>query len=235
MPNKTVSKRTTSGLSVKIRPARANVFFQRMSLSCGIWAALWYAVLTLIAAARFPGYNSFSQTVSELSAVDAPTRSLWVWCCLAFSLLLLVFGRGIVLAAQQNRALRITGILLIVYGAVGIFWPPMHSREVLAKGGKTMTDSLHIAFTIITSVIILLSMGFAAAATGKRFRLYTLFTMALLLLFGMLTSMSASKLETNLPTPWMGVWERVNIYATMLWLAMLSIRILNKEKMAAKI
>jgi len=50
--------------------------------------------------------------------------------------------------------------------------------------------------------------------------------MVILLAAGAVTSMDAPKLQANFPTPWMGVWERVNIVAWLLWVAVLSATLL---------
>jgi hypothetical protein len=36
-------------------------------------------------------------------------------------------------------------------------------------------------------------------------------------------------MEANQPTPWMGTEERINIYATMLWVAVLAIGLLRAQ------
>jgi len=56
---------------------------------------------------------------------------------------------------------------------------------------------------------MLAAIAFAAAGLGKRFRLYSIATLAILLAFGVLTGLDAPKLSTNLPTPLIGVWERI--------------------------
>jgi len=70
--------------------------------------------------------------------------------------------------------------LLIAYGALGFLWPfaPMHLRETLAAGGRTFSDTMHIALGVVTEILYLLALGFAAAALGKRFRLYSIATFA---------------------------------------------------------
>jgi hypothetical protein len=45
--------------------------------------------------------------------------------------------------------------------------------------------------------------------------------------FGALTGMEAPGLEANLPTPLIGVWERIGIGVFMLWIAMLAIVLLR--------
>jgi hypothetical protein len=37
-------------------------------------------------------------------------------------------------------------------------------------------------------------------------------------------------MAANEPTPWMGIEERINIYATMLWVAVLAIGLLRAQK-----
>ena len=46
-------------------------------LVCGILSSLLYVAMTVFVAMRWEGHSSASQTISELSAIGAPTRSLW--------------------------------------------------------------------------------------------------------------------------------------------------------------
>jgi hypothetical protein len=118
-----------------------------------------------------------------------------------------------------NRLLRAVGTLLFGYGAFNILpWPPMHQREVLAAGGGTLTDTLHIVWSAVAVLGMLAAIGFGAAAYGPRFRLYSVGTMMALVTVGALTGIEASRLEANLPTPWMGVWERISIGVFLLWI-----------------
>ena len=47
-------------------------------LVCGILSSLLYVAMTVLVAMQWEGYSSASQTISELSAIGAPTRSLWL-------------------------------------------------------------------------------------------------------------------------------------------------------------
>jgi hypothetical protein len=51
----------------------------------------------------------------------------------------------------------------------------------------------------------------------------------MLVVGGVLTGLDQPNLEPNLPTPWMGVWERINIYAYMLWVVVLAIALLRAQ------
>jgi hypothetical protein len=83
---------------------------------------------------------------------------------------------------------------------------------------------------MVMSLFILLAMGFGASLLGKRLRYYSYATMAILVVFGVLASLQAGQMQANEPTPLMGIEERVNIYATMLWVAVLAIGLLRVQK-----
>src|SRR5690606_5033742 len=138
------------------------VLMDRLLLVCGILSSLLYVAANIFVPMQYPGYNLASQTVSELSAVGTPTRQLWVGLLIVYSILVVGFGWGAWRSAGNDRRLRIAGILIAVYAIIGVFWPPMHQREVLAAGGGTLTDTLHIAFTFITVPLMLSVMGFSA-------------------------------------------------------------------------
>jgi hypothetical protein len=106
----------------------------------------------------------------------------------------------------------------------------MHLREDLAAGGATWSDTMHIALGVVTEVFYLFALGFAASALGKQFRLYSILTFVALLVFGILTFLEAPGISTNQPTPLIGVWERINIGVFLLWVIVLAIVLLRRER-----
>lgn len=113
---------------------------------------------------------------------------------------------------------------MVAYGVIGLGWPfaPMHQRQVMANGGGTLTDTMHIVFGIVTVLLMLVAIGFGVAAFGKRFRLYSIATMVILVVFGALTGLDGPRVAANLPTPWVGVWERISIGVFLLWVVVLA-------------
>lgn len=197
-------------------------FMTCLLLRCGVFAAFWYVIMTIIVPFFYKEYQTPAFTISELSALEAPTRIIWVLLILPYPMLLISFGWGILHIVYKNRALRIAGNLLIVYGIVNLYWPPMHQRHVIAVGEGTLTDSLHIVWVVITLLLSLVLMGFAAAGLGKHFRLYTVMTWIIFMIFGVLTFIDSSGIQTNQPTPYIGIWERINIGSFLLWLIIFS-------------
>jgi Protein of unknown function (DUF998) len=218
-------------VAIPLVPSRKTAL-RKAALVCGILSSLLYVAVNIIVPMHWEGYNSASQIVSEFSAIGAPTRTLWMVLSTPYTLLMIAFAWGIWKSAGGNRPLRIAGGLLIVYGALGILWPfaPMHLRETLAAGGGTFSDTMHIALGAATQILYLLALGFAASALGKQFRLYSIATFVILIVFGVLTFLDAPGVGKNQPTPLIGVWERINIGVFLLWVVVLAVIMLRKEK-----
>jgi hypothetical protein len=194
---------------------------------------LWYVVINIIVSMQYAGYDSSSTTVSELSAIGAPTRNLWVILCIFYSLLFMAFGVGIWLSARGNRKLQVVAAVVIFDALLGFFWPPMHQRDVIAAGGGTLTDTLHLAWAFIHLILMLLMIGFGAAALGKDFKVFSIFIVLVFALFGMLTARASEGIRAGLPTPNLATWERINIGAYMLWVIVFSMVLQKKTSKPA--
>src|SRR5688500_18914962 len=111
-------------------------------LACGILSSLLYVLMNIFVPLQFDGYSYSTHTVSELSAIDAPTRELWVGLAYIYTLLFAAFSVGVWKSRGGNRFLRVVAVLMIVYSMVSFTWPPMHLRGY----EPTLTDTLHIAW-----------------------------------------------------------------------------------------
>lgn len=194
-------------------------------LACGVLSSLLYLAMTALIPLRWAEYSAAAHTISELSAIGAPTRTVWVIPGALYTVLVMAFGWGVMKSAGPNRSLRTAGTLILVYGSLGLVWPfaPMHQREVLAAGGGTFSDTMHLTLAAVTVILMLVAIGFGAAALGPRFRVYSIVSLFTLLVFGVLTFMEAPRVDANLPTPWIGVWERVNLGVFLLWVIVLAV------------
>jgi len=82
----------------------------------------------------------------------------------------------------------------------------------------------------VTGFLYLVAIGFGAAAFGKRFRFYSIVTILILIASSVLTGLDGPRIGANLPTPWVGVWERIMIGVFLLWVVVLAIVLLRAEK-----
>lgn len=202
---------------------------RKILLFCGILAMLWYVAMNIVVPMHYPGYDIPSQTVSELSAIDAPTRALWAVPGMFYSLFFIAFGIGIWLSAKGNRQLHFVAAVVIFDALIGFFWPPMHRREVIAAGGGSLTDTLHIVWAFVHLALMLLMIGYGASVFGKGFRIFSVVVVLIFLLFGILTTIESRGLEANLPTPHIGIWERINIGAYMIWVIVFALMLIKRN------
>ncbi len=214
----------TLGAAVS-RPGKA----REILLACGIASSLLYVTTITVGAMRWEGYNSSSQTISELFALDAPSRSLVVPLLIAYDVLLYAFGVGVWRSAGGKRTLRVAAALMIgkeVLGFVATLITPMHMRGVAG----TLTDALHAILTAVGVFLCMLpAMGFGAAAFGKGFRVYTIATVTAFVVCGVWGFMDGPRMAANLSTPWLGIRERINAFSYMIWIVVLAIALMRAQ------
>lgn len=197
-------------------------------LASGVVAPVWWVGMDIVGSLRYPGYSYLNQTISELSAEGAPTRTLMVLSGIPFTVLMVAFGVGIWKTAGDRRVQRITGALLIaeaIWGGVGGLLFPMAIRGQ----ETTLRNDMHAIYGIGMPILFLLAIGFGSRLFGKRFRYFSYGTILVLLVFGFLTALQAPQVPANEPTPWIGFEERVNAYVGMLWVAVLAIALLRAD------
>jgi len=197
---------------------------RRPLLICGIASSVVYLIANVAAAFAWPAYRSALQTISEVSALGAPSEPVWIPLGFAYSALLVVFGVGVWRHAR-SRGLQITGFALIAIGLLGPLWPPIHQR-----GEPTsLTDTLHLAFAGITTILIFIAVISGMSAFGRKFRVYSIATLVVLFASGVVTFVQTGNLATGAPTPWLGVVERIDLGAYLLWVAVLSGTLLRHD------
>lgn len=201
---------------------------RKLFLVCGILASLLYVATDMLAAMRWEGYSYTAQTISETFAIGAPTRPLVLLRGLAYSVFVIAFGLGVWESARGKSPLRVVGALLVGIALVDLVAPfvaPMHLRGA----ERTLTDMMHIVLASVDVLFILLIIGFGASAFSKRFRLYSIGTILVVVVFGTLAGLDGPRIAANLPTPWVGVTERISVFSYMLWLVVLAIGLLRVQ------
>jgi hypothetical protein len=91
---------------------------------------------------------------------------------------------------------------------------------------------MHVVFASVVSLFIMLAIGFGANALGKRFRWYSLATLATLVACGAMTFREAPSVAANLPTPWIGVFERIDVGGYLVWVAVLAAALYDRQRVA---
>jgi hypothetical protein len=193
-------------------------------LACGALSSLLYLAADVVGAISAPGYSVRSQAISEMSAIGAPTADLLAPMYTLYSVLFALFGAGVWYAAGERRGLRWSAAFIVGVAALGIGWAmfPMNLRGA----ERTFTDTMHLVLSGATVLLLAGAIASGAAAFGRNFRFYSVATIVMMLGFGALTAMDAPRLDAGLPTPWLGVNERISMAAWLVWIAVLSLKLL---------
>jgi hypothetical membrane protein len=197
-------------------------------LLCGILSPLLYAIADTLAGLQWENYSFRDQTISELGAIGAPSRQLFSVLLIPTYLLFLVFGVGVWQTAEGRRKLKIAAGLLIAFGTIAITIGPFASMQ-LRGTEQGFAGAFHLIEGGVEMLILLIAMGFASGTLDRKFRLYTVFTILLMLIFGGWSGMDSPLVEAGLPTPWLGVKERIMWYSYQLWFIVLSLRLLQQR------
>ena len=196
-------------------------------LACGVISSLLYAAIDLLAGLRYEGYSFYSQTISELGAIGAPKPPWLAPLFLTYCALMVAFTIGVLLeGSRENHRLKTVGMLLLAYMLVGsgTSFFPIHVR-----GTATLADDMpHIVAGLSATAVILVTIGFGSVALGKRFRNFSWSMIASIVIFGALTAPFGVKLAHGEPTPGMGIFERLAYYSILVWVAGLSVALLQR-------
>jgi hypothetical protein len=201
----------------------------------GAASFLLYLAMDTVAALRYDGYSYIDQTISELSAVDAPTRPMWIPLGIVYGLLMLAFSAGLWMAAGQRRSVRALAVIASVITLLALVaWPfaPMHQREVLAAGGDTFSDTLHIILGAVDTTLYVSAIVIGICAWRGGFRKYSIATLLVVLVAGAWSGLQSPKIDDNGSTPWLGIAERVALFGSMLWMGVLGLVVLRESRTA---
>lgn len=199
---------------------------KKIFLICGIIASVLCIGTDIFTAMTLDGYSYLDQAVSELTAIGASTRPMVVTLLAICNVLLIAFGLGVRMSAQEKR-LRLVGNLIVIFAIVGLVSLnfPMNQRGV----DRTFSDTMHLAFGGVAVLLMVLFIGFGTVSFGKKFRYFSIGTILAILGFGIWAGTQGAKVAMGISTPWFGVIERVSYYLPFIWLMALAVALLRKD------
>ena len=154
MPGKT--ERALRAVRREVPAKDAHDAARKSLLAAGALSSLLYVVATdVVAAALWDNYSRTGEMVSKLFAIGSPARPvLIVLVGGVYTLLMIAFGLGVWASARSDRALGVTGALLISYGVfniVALFFPLDLNSDASVP--------MHILATNVQLALMLAAMG----------------------------------------------------------------------------
>lgn len=201
----------------------------------GIISFLSYMAAVFFAPLAYPGYNPLAQAVSDLSAANAPSLSLWNQLSALYNVceVLCVMTVRIGIQGKKTKLLRLG---IYIFAAMEFISATGYRMFPLSDSGYagTFQDVMHM---IITALVVLLSIAsltiiIVAGAKDKGCRSYGICAAAAL--FMMLVGALGMKI---VPADYFGVVERFSVFAATGFNAALGIHLfatpLNDDKTIA--
>ncbi|MCL2621214.1 MAG: DUF998 domain-containing protein [Defluviitaleaceae bacterium] len=123
----------------------------------GVTAFISYAVAVIFSPLAYPDYDWIRQAVSDLSADNAPSRTLWVQLSSLYYPASIVGVMAVCIAVQgkYTKLIRLGIYLFAIMGwvsAVGFAAFPLTEG---GTGGGTLQDTMHM---VVTGVVVILSL-----------------------------------------------------------------------------
>ncbi len=219
-------KSLTVGTYAVARPSTTGRMLVRKALlACGILAPLLYVVANeVIAVSLYPGYDRISHPVSALTATFAPSSRFLAPMISIYLVLLIGFGVGVWLSARGKRTLKVISWILILGNALGVVasaFPMTH---------LDLRDTMHnILSGLVPPLSFLLTTGFGIASLGKRFRLFSVVTLAVLVMVVVFIGVQTAQVAAGSTPSFFGISERVLTWVWFLWVTVLSITLLREK------
>lgn len=198
---------------------------QKILLGCGILASLLKVGTDVLAGLTTKGYNFVLHSISNLSALGAPTRSFVLPLDLIYDLLMLAFSVAVWQLAGQSVPIRIAAVLIaanaLISGVVETFLP---MRLGQAPG------TLHVALmaTAMFAFVGAIALGGAGSSGWLRYLSY-----GIILAFIILTAIGLlfpAKNAAGKPVASIGIQERTMVAAYLLWVIALAVQQLLRQR-----
>lgn len=189
----------------------------------GILSFISYAVAVIFSPSAYPGYNSLSQAVSDLSASDAPSLGLWNSLTAFYNVCEVVCATVVCIGIQgkKNKTLRVGVYLFAIMEWVSAIGYRMFPLSQSGYAGA-FQDVMHM---VITAVVVLLSIVsltvvIISGIKDKTCRSYSICSG--IALFMMLVGALGTKI---VPANYFGVVERFSVFAVTMFNMSLGIQL----------
>lgn len=194
----------------------------------GILSPIFFVLVDIIGGMITPDYSRIINAVSELTQAGSENIYLLSSLFVISAVMGIGFGIGIVTEFSYSRSKLIFsgGILIIINGIFSgltgtIF--PMDPFNV----DITFAGTLHIILTALNALMIMLlipmmGIGFYRERQWESFRLYSIITLLIIVIFGGSTPVLMMN-DIGL----LGLFERIVIYSYLLWFFVLAFKLIR--------
>jgi Protein of unknown function (DUF998) len=197
---------------------------QKILISSGILAPLLYLGTDRLLGSLIKGYSYSAQSMSDVSAIGSPKRTLAVLLTIVACVFMTAFGVGIWLASGQLLLIRIVSVLVIgnaIFGLIAtIFFP-------IQYGVRPNFNSVGVLIMFFSVLFFILAMVIGAVAINGWFRIFTIAIPVAYVLLAILRFATVRNSTKGEAFSLIGSQERTMSYSYLLWVLVLAIYIMS--------
>jgi hypothetical protein len=193
---------------------------QKVLLTGGLLAPLFYFGTDRLVGSLITGYSFSAQSMSDVSAIGSPQRSLAVLLTVVSCVFMTAFGVGVWLVSDQVLLLRVVSLLIIgnaIFGLIATLFFPTH------YGVRPNFVSAGVLIMFSSVLCFVLAMVLGAVAIKGWFRIFSIAIPAAYILLAILRFATAKNSSTGEAVSLVGAQERTMSYIYLLWVFVLSI------------
>jgi hypothetical protein len=178
----------------------------------GFVSLLSYTAAVVFSPMAYPGYNWMTQAVSDLSAVNAPSRMLWIQLASLHGVCGIVCIMAVCISIQGtlNKVLRMGVYCFATMNWISFVGYSMFPLLDSGMSGTTMQDKMHLVVTVLVVIFSIVSLVLIMIG-GYRKKAYCSLavwaTVALLFMFIGAIGVGI------VPSEYFGIPERFSVFA----------------------
>jgi len=173
---------------------------------------LSYAAAVVFSPMAYPGYNWMAQAVSDLSAVNAPSRMLWTQLASLYSScgIVCIMAVCIFIQGKFSKVLRIGIYCFAVMNWISLIGYSMFPLLESGVNGISFQDRMHLVVTILVVIFSIVSLVLIIIGSYRKKTYHSLAILAAVaLLFMFLGSVGVG----IVPSQYFGIPERFSVFA----------------------
>jgi hypothetical membrane protein len=187
----------------------------------GIFSVILYFLHVILGEIFYKGYNPLAQAISDLTAVNSPSKNIAGLFSMLYGLCAVTFSIGFFTCLKNkiNKAVNVSSFIFCIMNIVSFFG---YTFFPLSESGyaNTFQDKMHMVVTVLVVLLTIVSLilffiGFFRAKGHKWLGVISIITLLIL--------MAGAVLINILPKEYFGVAERINVYSIIIYTGILSL------------
>lgn len=197
----------------------------------GLIIPAWLLFGVIYVASQYPGYSHFSQALSALGAVDAPTHTLSPLVNnFPLGALFLVFAIALYATPQLPRLSKASAFLIGLHGLCSIGTGLFSCDAGCKPVEPSSAQQLHNLFGLLMALSLLVASAlWSYIAFKSNRRGFGFFSIAMT--FATLTTLTMTAAAAQMDNGF-GLYQRLNYGASVIWIAGLAVLLLRERKRA---